>query len=135
MTRKKYIKALMALDVSRNDANAMALAAQVLGTSYEEDYRQRAPWLRLALFSRRALRNVTAAVMRLAESITNAIAATSLQMHHPTPYTPENVADGLHHNMQIVTQAEHAAIHGRLDGYNAGTVIFDELDAQGGGGA
>lgn len=134
MTRKRYIKLLMALGIQRNYADAMAYACQVAGRSYAADYKMRSPWLRLALFSRRVLRNATAAVMHLAESITNAMAATNLQLHHPTPYTPENVGDGLHHNMQIVTQAEHAAIHGRLDGYNAGTVMLDELDAQGGGG-
>ena len=128
MTRKKYIKLLMALDVPRNKARACARACQMVGKPYERAYRERVYWLRLAQAGRRFARNMTKAAMALAESTRHGL--QSMHLHHPTPYTPQNAGAGLDHNVQIVTPAEHAALHG----YRTQTVLVDELAGQGGGG-
>lgn len=128
MTRKKYIKLLMGLGKSRNTANAMARACQVAGKPYAKAYRERVRWLQLVQAARRFYRNMTKAAMALAESARHKL--QGMQLHHPTPYSPENVGAPLDHNVQIVTPAEHAALHG----YRAHTVLVDELAGHGGGG-
>lgn len=47
MTRKKYVKQLMALGVPRNRANAMAYLCRAAGKTYAADYKAQAPWLRV----------------------------------------------------------------------------------------
>lgn len=52
MTRKRYIKLLMALGVSRNDADGKALLCRLFGVPYATDYARRAPRLRMAKTAR-----------------------------------------------------------------------------------
>lgn len=47
MKREKYIKLLMALGVSRNDASIKACLCQVTRTPYADDYKRRRPWLQM----------------------------------------------------------------------------------------
>ena len=118
MTRKKYIKLLMALDVPRNQATACANALQVAGGAYEEDYRRLAPFLRIKQAVLRTARNVTAAVTCLAESITRAMAASSVYKLDPADYEPEPAHDWPKKNPH-------------LDGLTAAIFAVDEMDAHG----
>ena len=131
MTRKKYVKQLMALGMSRNAANAMAYSCQVAGRSYAADYWHRRPWFLLA----RAARQASAAVLNITKAF-NGLAAgvaklrDSLVVHHPRLITPESVEGG---NLYIVTAQEHDRLHG----YSASVSYVDDLHdpaAYGGGG-
>lgn len=131
MTRKKYVKQLMALGMSRNAANAMAYCCQVAGRSYAADYRHRRPWFLLA----RAARQASAAVLNMTKPLKGLAAAVailrdSLVVHHPQLITPESLERD---NMYIVTAQEHARLHG----YSASVSYVDDLHdpaTYGGGG-
>lgn len=128
MTRKKYVKQLMALGISRNAANAMARVCQVAETPYAADYKRRAPWIRLGYAARR----VRAAVLNMTKALNGLAAAAanfrdSLVLHHAQPITPENLEGG---KMYIVTAQEHDRLHG----YSASVSYVDDLHGQGGGG-
>lgn len=128
MTRKRYIKLLMALGLTRNRANAMAYACQVAGRSYAADYRHRRPWLQVA----KAARQMGAAMLNMVKPFYGAAAAwkklrDSLVVHHARPITPENLEGG---EMVIVTRQEHERLHG----YSAGVCYVDDLHGPGGGG-
>lgn len=118
MTRKKYIKLLMALDVPRNQATACANALQVAGGAYEEDYRRLAPFLRIKQAVLRTARNVTAAVTCLGKSITMAMAASSVYKLDPADYEPEPAHDWPKKNPH-------------LDGLAAAIFAVDEMAAHG----
>lgn len=47
MTRKKFVKQLMAMGLSRNAANVRATLCQYKGRSYAEEYKAMEPWLRV----------------------------------------------------------------------------------------
>lgn len=127
MTRKRYIKLLMALDVQRNRANAMAYACQVAGRSYEADYRFISPWLKLAKAAREAgnaVLNMARAALTGSRHIMGR--AADMVVHHALPITLENLEGG---KMLIVTKQEHDALHG----YSANVSFADELEKAGGG--
>ena len=46
MTRKRFVKLVMALGNSRNRANALAYACRVAGVPYEKYYRHNSLWWR-----------------------------------------------------------------------------------------
>lgn len=122
MKRKKFVKQLMAMGLERNMANVMAYLCQHTGTSYEADFRRRAPWLRLA----RAARQVSASLLNMAKGIKGVAAAAAglrdaLVVHHPQPLTPESLEAG---KMYIVTKQEHDRLHG----YSAHVSFVDEWD-------
>lgn len=127
MTRKRYIKQLMALGIQRNQANTMATLCRVAGKSYETDLRRRRPWMQLA----RAARQVSATILNASKYFNDLAAAAAkalggLVVHHAQPITPDNLEGG---NMYIVTQQEHERLHG----YSAKVSFADEIETAGGG--
>lgn len=127
MTRKRYIKQLMALGIPRNRANAMARLCQHSGKSYAAEYRRQRPWLQLAHAARRA----KTTILNVAKAFNSAATAAaklrdSLVAHHATPITPANLDPG---NMVIVTRQEHERLHG----YSAKVSFVDEMETAGGG--
>lgn len=126
MTRKKYVKQLMALGVRRNRANAMAYDCQAKGRSYAADYGYISPWLKLA----KAAREAGSAVLNMARSIIGPRYAGRLAydmvVHHVQPITPEKLEGG---NIVVVTKQEHDRLHG----YSAKVSFVDELESAGGG--
>jgi hypothetical protein len=127
MTRKKFIKQLMACGFSRNSANAVAYACMVAGEPYGECYRRKRPWLGLA----KAARQLGAYILNLSKGVKDLIPCVeklrdNLVLHHPRPINPGNMEAG---NLYIVTQQEHNALHG----YSAKVSFVDELETAGGG--
>lgn len=115
MTRKRYIKCLMALGVSRNRANVMATACRGPGgKSYAQDFADREPWLRLEYSAKcvaKALAFALQGVVLSAQKIAADIGQTlHLVVHHNAP--------GPNSGLRIMTQAEHAALHGHGGGGN-----------------
>lgn len=116
MTRKKFVKQLMALGLPRNRANSHATRCRYKGNSYAEYYAALAPVLRVrqaqdklnvsmrmaAGYFLSGLARVWAAMARLRDD---------LVAHHPNPYTPGHPGPDFQ-NMQIMSQADHAAMHG-----------------------
>lgn len=128
MTRKRYIKQLMGLGISRNAAAVMAYSCQVAGKSYETDLRRRRTWLQVA----KAARQMGVAILNMVKPFYGESAAweklrDSLVVHHGRPITPENLEGG---EMVIVTRQEHDRLHG----YSAKVVFADETETAGGGG-
>lgn len=58
MTRKRYIKLLMALGVERNKAEAYARQCRETGRTYKQDYYRRYPWLTMQKAFRKLGRSV-----------------------------------------------------------------------------
>lgn len=87
MTRKKYVKQLMALDVTRNQANAMARICQHSGKSYEADYKARAPWLRAA----QAARRLKAAFLNMGRELAKAAAVFCESFNRRAKQRGENI--------------------------------------------
>jgi hypothetical protein len=128
MTRKKFVKQLMAQGVSRNRANAMACACRVAGEPYAVYYRRKLPWWTLA----HAARLARAAVLNFSKALSGLIPvarelAAAMVAHHAQPITPENLEPG---NMIVVTKQEHERLHG----YSAKVSFVDDLETVGGGG-
>jgi len=120
MTRKKFVKQLMALGVSRNRANALAYACQVAGEPYAVYYRRELPWWTLA----RAARMARAAMLNMSKAFSGLIPvarelAAALVVHHAQPITPENLEGG---KLYVVTKQEHDRLHG----YSANVCFADE---------
>lgn len=127
MTRKRYVKLLMALGIPRNRANIMAELCQVTGKSYAAEYRRQRPWLLIS----KAARNVAKTVCNMAKFFNSGLPiARELQgllvAHHSQPITPENMEGG---NMIVVTRQEHERLHG----YSASVSYVDDLETAGGG--
>lgn len=77
MTRKKYIKQLMALGISKNDANDKALVCQLMRRPYAESLRSIKAWRELDKYKKRvadAVCNVGAAAAEATKAISNAMA-------------------------------------------------------------
>lgn len=128
MTRKRYIKLLMALGITRNLANIMAETCQGTGKSYAAEYRRQLQRLRMA----KAARKMATAVCNMMKFFNSGLpVARELQgllvAHHAQPITPENLEGG---KMVIVTKQEHDRLHG----YSANVTFVDELHCAGGGG-
>ena len=127
MTRKKFVKQLMALGVSRNRANALAYSCQVAGEPYAAYYRRKLPWWTLA----RAVRLARAAVLNMSKAFSGLIPvarelAAALTVHHAQPIDQENLEGG---GLIVVTQQEHDRLHG----YSPSVTFVDELHSAGGG--
>ena len=122
MTRKRYVKLLMALGMDRNEANAAACLCRATGKTYAADYKASAPWMRLHMAARRVKKAFEKIGRTAAATLTAWAIEFNRNMHHAGhPIT-----------MQIVTREEHAAIHGH-DGYRAAITLADELATAGGG--
>lgn len=124
MTRKKFVKQLMALGLSRNRANFHAMLCREKGIPYAEHYKAMAPWLGLAAGVKNPAVSIRIACANFASAMDRAAAnmkklsqtiAESKQMelvaHHPEPYTPAASAHQLPQNIQIMSRADHAAMH------------------------
>lgn len=126
MTRKRYVKLLMALGVHRNRANAMAYDCQVAGRSYAADYGYISPWLKMAKAARKAGTSVLNMARNIYRSSHIMGQAADMAVHRAKPITPENL-EGV--NMLIITRQEHDKLHG----YSAQVSFVDELHGAGGG--
>lgn len=131
MKRKKFVKQLMALGMTRNQANAMAYCCRVTGRTYEADYQKRAPWLRMRYETHKLSVSLRMTAGYLCSGLARAAAAVeklrdSLVVHHVQPISPENLGSG---KMVIVTRQEHDRLHG----YSANVSFADELETAGGG--
>ena len=126
MTRKRYVKQLMALGVQRNRANAMAYACQDAGRSYANDYAFISPWLKLA----KAAREAGSAMLNMGRAIFHSRhimgQAADMVVHHDRPITPDNLEGG---GLIVVTRQEHERLHG----YSARVSFADDLETAGGG--
>ena len=49
MTRKKFIKKLMGVGLSRNEANKVSIKGRESGISYQEYYEYECSWLRISI--------------------------------------------------------------------------------------
>lgn len=121
MTRKKFVKQLMAMGFSRNAANTKAFICLTTGESYAAYYRRHSPWWRLGSAARQAC----AAVLNMTKAFNGLIPAAreltaDLVAHHPQPITPENLEGG---KVYLVTRQEHDRLHG----YSANVSYVDEL--------
>lgn len=129
MTRKKFVKQLMGLGVSRNGANLYAKICRRKGIPYAQRYKAMEPGLRLRKTAKNVSVTINASVAKFASNLAVAaanmaklresiaqVAQQPLVAHHPTPYTPGNLPGLLPDNMQIMRQADHAALHGRACG-------------------
>lgn len=131
MTRKKFVKQLMGLGLSRNRANFHATLCRYKGISYAEHYAAMAPYLRLNRATSRASVKFRMAAGYFCSGLARAAAAVeklraALVVHHVRPITPDNLEGG---NILIVTRQEHEALHG----YSAKIYLTDELETAGGG--
>lgn len=119
MTRKRFVKQLMALGVQRNDANFAAWKHRLLGHTYRRALGEE----RLRLELKKAMGNLGTAVANmgkaiaaLADQIKKNFRAINFRLersvtHHPTPYTPGQLSQDFK-TVQVMSQADHAALHG-----------------------
>ena len=126
MTRKRYVKQLMALGIPRNWANIMAELCQGTGKSYATEYRRQLPWMRMA----KAARKMAKAVCNMAKFFNSGLPiARELQgllvAHHSQPIDPENLEGD---SMIVCTRQEHERLHG----YSASVSFVDDLETAGG---
>ena len=79
MTRKRYIKLMMAEGFDRNTANAFAEQVQAEGKSYSEDYADHVRLFRRIDFDALcvAMQNVTDTIRRVGKALCSAVAAFS----------------------------------------------------------
>lgn len=78
MTRKRYIKLLMALGVERNSAEDAARKCRETGRTYADDYRRRFPWLTMQKAFRKLGRSTLAVGNVLGAMSAAATAAASV---------------------------------------------------------
>lgn len=93
MKRKKFVKQLMALGIQRNTAEDYARWCVGHRYGYEEEVHGLR--LRLGLLGNPVRPRIY-----------------YYETHYPYLYTPKTANGPMSDNMQIVTRAEHAAIHG-----------------------
>lgn len=143
MKHRKFVKQLMALGYQRNDANGLAMYARLGGWTYEQYLqiekksiaRQRAMENITLAFIDKLTPAVKAAQLSM-EKLREAFAAVDWKRpyHSALPWVTEQVEedplppwpkenphrcdalDALAYNMQIMSQADHAALHGRACG-------------------
>jgi hypothetical protein len=77
MTRKRFIKLLMAMGLSRNAANARATLCQYKGKSYAEEYKCMEPWLRVHREAHRITVSMRAHTANFRSSLARATAAAA----------------------------------------------------------
>ena len=77
MTRKKFVKQLMAMGLSRNSANLRATLCQYKCKSYAEEYEAMEPWLRVHREAHRITVSVRACTGSFRSSLDRAIAAAA----------------------------------------------------------
>jgi len=75
MTRKRFVKLMMARGYSRNEANALALVARYKGDSYEKAYRMATIIPDLVDRLTEAFENVVDTAWRMAKALTAGFAA------------------------------------------------------------
>lgn len=119
MTRKRFIKQLMALGVQRNAANAAAWLHRMQGHTYRRALGEE----RLRLSLKKAMGTfgtvageMTKAIAALADQVKKNFRAINFGLernviHHPTPYTPGQLSQDFQ-NVQVMSHADHAALHG-----------------------
>lgn len=73
MTRKRYVKLLMAMGVTRDQANTYALLCRMAGRPYKEDYGMRAPWLNVQNAAHRIVVKLGAALAEFGIGVQKAI--------------------------------------------------------------
>jgi hypothetical protein len=87
MTRKKYVKQLMALGVPRNRANAMACLCRAAGKTYAADYKAQAPWLRIT----KAASDLKTAFMKARDALAKAAAFICKNLNSRAQQRGENI--------------------------------------------
>ena len=132
MKRKRFVRLLMARGIQRNEAEQIA---RTVGTyrSYAAMYESLRLWLAMRSLTV-AMRGVAKSVVEAAKTISNAFGALVLgvDLSEREDCTAvarcarrEDTNDALTYSVQYMSRAEHAELH-RLDGYNAGVVLYDE---------
>ena len=137
MTRKRFVKLLMAYGYTRNRANELAQLCHQNGVPYAEDIHRRRLHLcfngkkfakairQAAIEVERAMRQLAEAAKRAGQSIK--IPKPDMVVHHPQLITTTNAYNFLEKNMQLATQADHKAMH---NGLRVDFSAIDEMSAQ-----
>lgn len=132
MKRKRFVRLLMARGIQRNEAERIARTIGAYG-SYAEMYESLRLWLAMRSLTV-AMRGVAKSVVAAEKTISNAFGALVLgvdlsEREDCTAVAScarrEDAIDALTYSVRYMNRAEHAELH-RLDGYNAGVVLYDE---------
>ena len=138
MKHKKFVKQLMSMGYQRNSANALAEYARMSGWTYEQLLQQE----KKRIARNRAMLNIQIALvdcfgpavksaLRAVERLREAFAAVKWELPNTSALwaTKQVAEDPLPDNVQVMSQADHAALHG----YTADIVLADELETEPGG--
>lgn len=137
MTRKRFVKLLMAYGYTRNRANELAQKCHQNGVPYVEDIHRRKVHLcfngkKFARAIRQATQEVERAMQQLNEAVKRMgksfkIPKPDMVVHHPQLITTTNAYNFLEKNMQIMPLADHKAMH---NGLRVDFPAIDEMSAQ-----
>lgn len=143
MTRKKFVKQLMALGYQRNHAEGMAMYARWTGCTYEDYLRDEitrinfnknllnikvslvdyfTPVFKAAQQAVERLREAVAGIKWNPPDLSALSWATEQVEEAPLPQWPKenphrcDVLDAMAYNMQVMSRADHDALHGYVCG-------------------